>query len=669
MAIQLRRGAYDGFDPAALLPGELAVVTSGDPGTQDGRAVYACVAAGDAKRVVTADSMPPQDVQDGAVTTAKLADGSVTRAKLGDDVVTEPADGTVTTRKLADGAVVGEKIGIGAVGTSNVANEAITDAKLADVGIKSRFYGIFGNFDGHADGTTVSVEDAAEQPLIKLVVSGNSTRSGTPSTTAPVYPASVSALSLHAGASLSTDGDGWPVAIALEGHEMRKLPDGTSDTLTLSYVGSGSRDGYGLYSVVLEVNVGEHVVDGSTPIQVFTKTSDAGGNACRLRFTRANAIPDATSATIDERNSYCSHARRDGTSVSSHPLPGVYTTNDYHVFLTLDPSFTTAAQASAWLAQNPVTFWYPLNVKQSYNLGTVELPSLPAPTLTLWAVGGNADPSNLSLTYELATDATTKKFITGDMLDGSARVLPTEYTDCSMFTRIGVIGDSYCTGALYLTPSKHLIVYSQSWPANLGRQCGVGIKRYSVAGWGSYEFLFNSSDNWHSYGSYKLAQDLSADATKCGLYIISFGINDSNTSKQYGDKTGGAGYIGSSADVNLSDYTQNGNSFWGNLGRIVGMINEAAPNSRIIITTLGRFGTSRYDAYNDVVPDIAEYLGVPCIRLTDDPFFTSPFYTEQQLEGHPTAQIYAGMAKAINRLISECIVNNWQYFSVYEGLE
>ena len=97
MAIQLRRGAYDEFDPAALLPGELAVVTSGDPGTQDGRAVYACVAAGDAKRVVTADSVPPQDVQDGAVTTAKLADGAVTGAKL--------ADGAVTMAKVAPGAL------------------------------------------------------------------------------------------------------------------------------------------------------------------------------------------------------------------------------------------------------------------------------------------------------------------------------------------------------------------------------------------------------------------------------------------------------------------------------------------------------------------------------------------------------------------------------------
>ena len=47
MAIQTRRGIYDDFDPAKMLPGELATVTSGDPGANDGRSVYACFAAGD----------------------------------------------------------------------------------------------------------------------------------------------------------------------------------------------------------------------------------------------------------------------------------------------------------------------------------------------------------------------------------------------------------------------------------------------------------------------------------------------------------------------------------------------------------------------------------------------------------------------------------------------
>lgn len=57
MAIQTRRGIYDDFDPAKMLPGELATVTSGDPGANDGRSVYACFAAGDVKRMATYEDM------------------------------------------------------------------------------------------------------------------------------------------------------------------------------------------------------------------------------------------------------------------------------------------------------------------------------------------------------------------------------------------------------------------------------------------------------------------------------------------------------------------------------------------------------------------------------------------------------------------------------------
>lgn len=52
MAIQLRRGIFDRFDPTKLLPGEVAVVTSGDPSTADGRSVYICFSAGNVKRLI-----------------------------------------------------------------------------------------------------------------------------------------------------------------------------------------------------------------------------------------------------------------------------------------------------------------------------------------------------------------------------------------------------------------------------------------------------------------------------------------------------------------------------------------------------------------------------------------------------------------------------------------
>lgn len=58
MAIQMRRGASANFAPSRLLPGEWAVVMSGDETPMgDGTGIYLCVASGTTKRIATADEL------------------------------------------------------------------------------------------------------------------------------------------------------------------------------------------------------------------------------------------------------------------------------------------------------------------------------------------------------------------------------------------------------------------------------------------------------------------------------------------------------------------------------------------------------------------------------------------------------------------------------------
>lgn len=57
MAIQNRRGAYSNFAPSKMVPGEFAVVQSGDPNGRDGQAVYIAFNAGQAKRLSTYEDM------------------------------------------------------------------------------------------------------------------------------------------------------------------------------------------------------------------------------------------------------------------------------------------------------------------------------------------------------------------------------------------------------------------------------------------------------------------------------------------------------------------------------------------------------------------------------------------------------------------------------------
>ena len=74
------------------------------------------------------------DIANTAITTAKLADASVTEPKLATDAVTtvKIKDGNVTTVKLADAAVTTDKIKDGNVTTPKLADNAVTTAKITD---------------------------------------------------------------------------------------------------------------------------------------------------------------------------------------------------------------------------------------------------------------------------------------------------------------------------------------------------------------------------------------------------------------------------------------------------------------------------------------------------------------------------------------------------------
>lgn len=65
-----------------------------------------------------------EDINNGSVTTDKIADGAITSGKIG--------DGEVNTQDLADGAVTSEKIKDGEVKTPDIADGSITPEKLSD---------------------------------------------------------------------------------------------------------------------------------------------------------------------------------------------------------------------------------------------------------------------------------------------------------------------------------------------------------------------------------------------------------------------------------------------------------------------------------------------------------------------------------------------------------
>lgn len=60
MAITMRHGPYNKFDPQKLRTAESAAVTEGDPHASDGKAIYLCFSPGDVKRMATYEDMVDQ---------------------------------------------------------------------------------------------------------------------------------------------------------------------------------------------------------------------------------------------------------------------------------------------------------------------------------------------------------------------------------------------------------------------------------------------------------------------------------------------------------------------------------------------------------------------------------------------------------------------------------
>lgn len=283
---------------------------------------------------------------------------------------------------------------------------------------------------------------------------------------------------------------------------------------------------------------------------------------------------------------------------------------------------------------------------------------------------------------QIASDTYNGKLLYRNYINGTLgwtlwKTVPDSFTDeetysgIGMFQRFGVIGDSFASGPILPGTADPLNQnFSLSWGQILARETGVTCVNYSEGGCGTYRFLDTTHRDYGTHLMGKVLSDISG-GNKCGLYLLCLGINDSASWREFGDKHGGLEYLGSSADINTSDYTQNANSFWGNYGKIIAQLKALTPNSRLVMCTYWRENNSEQYAYSEyiqAIQEIAAYFDLPCITLTDDRFFQSNFYINNLVSNHPTASQYVGYAKAIERLLSRCIVSNYNYFKGYTAL-
>lgn len=209
----------------------------------------------------------------------------------------------------------------------------------------------------------------------------------------------------------------------------------------------------------------------------------------------------------------------------------------------------------------------------------------------------------------------------------------------SLFRSIGIIGDSYASGELAFDDNKYTDHYNMSWGQILGRKVGAKVINYSRGGQTTTGWL---TDEERGLG-------LLNKTNPQDLYILALGINDL-THTTLGTK---------------DDITNQSNTFYGNYAKIISDILSHAPNAKIVISNLSQTDGNA-DQFDTAIADIADHFKIPLLNLNNDPLFISDFYLNHMHGGHPTGPVYAEMANAYERLISQAMVDHLDYFENYE---
>ena len=82
---------------------------------------------------VADDAITSDKIANGSITAGKVADGAIVTVKLSDNVVTSAkiVDGTITAEDISDGSIISVKVANGAITTDKIADNAVTNIKLS----------------------------------------------------------------------------------------------------------------------------------------------------------------------------------------------------------------------------------------------------------------------------------------------------------------------------------------------------------------------------------------------------------------------------------------------------------------------------------------------------------------------------------------------------------
>lgn len=287
-----------------------------------------------------------------------------------------------------------------------------------------------------------------------------------------------------------------------------------------------------------------------------------------------------------------------------------------------------------------------------YNMGVVTL------SLSNHTLADNGTVQYLSLEWSSNTGSTSATYARALARNSEGIVTPAwqrlsddyESGSLSLFSKIGVIGDSYASGSITVDGADGSDLYQISWPQIMGRACGAQVTNFTHGG--ANTGLWTAED-------YGMAKMKAADPQD--LYICALGINDAAGISR------GEEAMGSIDDVGSTTAT----TFYRYYSDIIKAIQEKAPHACIVMTTLVYSPMTMENLYtmNVAIKELANHFKIPCIDLQNDDFFTSSFYANaiqaEAAHSHPTAPVYAGMAKRMQVLIEKDMVTHKVYYDQF----
>ena len=212
-----------------------------------------------------------------------------------------------------------------------------------------------------------------------------------------------------------------------------------------------------------------------------------------------------------------------------------------------------------------------------------------------------------------------------------------------IFRTIGVIGDSLASGQGRINSmSSFKDFYEFSWPQCIAKELNVTVHNFTKSGLTTRSWLTDSM-------GYPLMSD---GEHNCACYIIALGANDVGL---------GESYLGSPSDIDLENFENNKDTYYGNYAKIISLVKKQEPRAKIFVVPNPSYGNAALRPtfnqavkYMSTIFDNVYYLDIDESLYNDK----DTFIKRNLVANHYTPAAYQYIASYIMSLMTDVIYNN-----------